>query len=179
MCIPHPLPPVCLDALRSLQILFAPNAAAENVYVCDTKLLPPCTEPYVRRFQYVLAVITPARFYMEPYVSLMKINQAQTVAMVTENTTFALALRDGTVTSATNNRMRVVSDIVLPVLAHSATSKAADDALLLEALRATADLDPGTQHTARQGRAEPSRELRWGWKGISADAGIERRVGFG
>lgn len=99
------------DANRTLVV--SGGSAAETTFVCRPDEHDCGTgggRSGARRHAYLFGTMTPAGGYLRPFVSLARINQARTLALLAEDDSFPLAACEGAREAALENGMQVVYD---------------------------------------------------------------------
>jgi len=74
-----------LHRLGSEAVLITAGSASDSVFVCDDRLLYPCTAPYRRRFPNLWSFLPSASDYMPTTIAVSSIKGAKTVAILYEN----------------------------------------------------------------------------------------------
>lgn len=108
-------PVAAAEAEAERVLIISGGSASESVFVCGADE-EGCGAPgaHGRRYAYLFGLMTPADQYMRPFVSLARINQARTVAMLSEDDSFPLSACKGARAAAVENGMAVLYDEVMP-----------------------------------------------------------------
>ena len=92
-----------------------------------------CTQKNVRRYQYGYSLLNPGEQYLQPWIAQLAVHKAKSLAVVRTPNPFYASIRSGLLTAASDNKIDIVYDQLVPDNADATAAKVISD------LRALAD----------------------------------------
>eukprot|EP01001_Neometanema_parovale_P004881 NODE_172_length_3058_cov_54.748552_g159_i0.p1 GENE.NODE_172_length_3058_cov_54.748552_g159_i0~~NODE_172_length_3058_cov_54.748552_g159_i0.p1 ORF type:complete len:895 (-),score=145.60 NODE_172_length_3058_cov_54.748552_g159_i0:374-3004(-) len=81
-------PVAALATMHTGKPILACGSLADQVFECTSELEPPCTKPFGRRFKHMISMLGSGSEYLTPVVTLAKMKQAKTAALLSEPLSF-------------------------------------------------------------------------------------------